>query len=97
MPDIRQWTFLKDMNYSGSLTISDVWLWTKWLYFYPGDGAVYLIINNIPSASHFFEITYDSYGGVFSGIFSLIAWIILLMIYVVTFGKYHDDHWRYNR
>jgi len=29
MYDLRQWSFVADMNYSGSITISDVWLWIK--------------------------------------------------------------------
>lgn len=78
MVNLRQWTFIADMNYSGSITISDVWLWFKWLFFYPGDFFVYFLINNTPSIGHFFEITYSSYGGVFSGIVSFIVWIIAL-------------------
>lgn len=80
MYDPRQWTFVADMNYNGSITISDVWLWCKWLYFYPGDGFVYFLVNTIPNIGHFFEITYSSYGGVLSGIISFFAWIITLGI-----------------
>jgi hypothetical protein len=31
----RIWQFAADMNGDGVVTISDVWLWFKWLYFYP--------------------------------------------------------------
>ena len=34
---MRQWDFNADMNSDGAVTISDLWLWGKWLYFYPGD------------------------------------------------------------
>jgi hypothetical protein len=88
MYDPRQWAFVADMNFSGSITISDVWLWFKWLYFYPGDGFVYFLFNKIPDVGHFFEITYSSYGGVLSGIVSFCVWItatfILWVILIVA-------------
>ena len=80
MYDPRQWSFVTDMNYSGSVTISDVWLWFKWLYFYPGDGLVYFLVNGAPKIGQFLEITYSSYGGVLSGVVSFIVWIIALGI-----------------
>lgn len=80
MYDPRQWSFVADMNHSGSITISDVWLWVKWLYFYPGDGFVYFLINKTPAIGNFFEFTYSSYGGVFSGIISFFIWFIALAI-----------------
>ena len=80
MNDPRQWSFMADMNYSGSITISDVWLWIKWLYFYPGDGFIYFLVNQAPDVGHFLEITYSSYGGVLSGIVSFVVWIIALAI-----------------
>ena len=72
----RKWVFVADMNYNGSITISDVWLWFKWLYFYPGDVLIYFLVNSTPSIRHFFEITSSSYGGVFSGIVSYVIWIL---------------------
>lgn len=82
----REWVFIEDMNYSGSITISDVWLWFKWLYFYPGDGVVYSLLNVVPELGHFFEITYSSYGGVLSGITSLLFWVIAFIISVEIWG-----------
>ncbi len=79
MNDPRIWGFVADMNFNGSVTISDVWLWTKWLYFYPGDGLVYLLLNKAPQISSFFEMTLSSYDGVFSGIVSFIIWFILFI------------------
>lgn len=80
MYDSRQWGFIADMNFSGAVTISDVWLWIKWLYFYPGDLMVSFFVNKAPSLGQFFEITYQNYGGIFSGIFSFFAWIFIFMI-----------------
>jgi hypothetical protein len=76
MYDPRQWNFVADMNNSGSVTISDVWLWFKWLYFYPGDGAIYALVNTVPWFGQFFEITYNSYGGILSGLISFFVWIL---------------------
>lgn len=78
----RQWAFIADMNHSGSITISDTWLWFKWIFFYPGDVFVYILINNTPKIGNFFEITYSSYGGVFSGTVSYFAWIIAIGCFV---------------
>jgi len=80
MYDTRQWGFVTDMNYSGSVTISDVWLWFKWLYFYPGDGLVYFLVSKVPKIGQFFEITYNSYGGILSGVVSFFVWVIALGI-----------------
>lgn len=78
MYDSRQWSFVSDMNHSGSITISDVWLWFEWLYFYPGDGLIYFLMNKAPEIGQFFEITHSSYGGILSGIVSFVFWIFLL-------------------
>jgi len=77
----RQWAFVADMNYSGAVTISDVWLWFKWLYFYPGDGLLYSIINGAPPIATFFEITFNSYSGFFSGFVSFFCWLFVLAMF----------------
>ena len=87
MYDLRQWAFVTDMNYSGSVTISDIWLWFKWLYFYPGDGFIYFLVNKFPALGRFLEITYSNYGGVLSGITSFFVWIIVALIIVGIIEK----------
>jgi len=82
MNNPRLWHFVADMNLDGSFTISDVWLWFKWLYFYPGDGLVYLFLNKTPSIADFFEMTTSSYGGVFSGVVSLVFFGIVSAVSV---------------
>lgn len=78
----RQWLFVADMNFSGAITIKDVWLWVKWLYFYPGDVFIYFLLNKVPGVGHFFEMTYSSYGGVLSGILSFFIWIIIALVII---------------
>jgi hypothetical protein len=74
----RIWQFAADMNGDGVVTISDVWLWFKWLYFYPGDGLLYFLVRGAESIAKFFEVTPDSFGGAFSGVASFFAWLIVL-------------------
>ena len=87
--DTRLWNFVEDMNYDGSITISDVWLWFKWLYFYPGDYLIRLVINKTPELAHFLEISHESYGETLSGIISLIVWGIgiLVTLGLIAFGE----------
>ena len=75
MFDPRQWLFVADMNYSGSVTISDIWMWCKWLYFYPGDMAIHFLVNTAPVVGRFLEVSYTDYGGILSGVVSFILWI----------------------
>jgi uncharacterized iron-regulated membrane protein len=76
MDNARQWAFVADMNYDGAVTISDVWLWVKWLYFYPGDLFLAGLMSGFPGVARFFEITSGSYGGFFSGVLAAIVWLV---------------------
>jgi hypothetical protein len=77
----RQWEFVADMNRDGSITISDVWLWFTWLYFYPGD----LIIRTLGNSAigRFFELSATSFGGFWSGAISFLCWL-LLSVWIVA-------------
>ena len=77
---MRQWSFFADMNHDGVVTISDVWLWFKWLYFYPGDLALQGMLSYLPGFATFFEGTGESFGGWGSGIFSFFVWFALLAV-----------------
>src|SRR5258708_9115131 len=75
---MRQWSFFADMNHDGVVTISDVWLWFKWLYFYPGDLALQGMLSYLPGFSTFFEVTRESFSVWGSGIFSFFVWTALV-------------------
>lgn len=77
---MRQWEFISDMDYNGAVTVSDVWLWVKWLYFLPGDFIVRLFLEEgtLSTLSTFLEISLASYGGFWSGVVSFIIWSVLL-------------------
>lgn len=91
MRDERQWSFVVDMDYSGSITISDVWLWFEWLYFYPGDGVIYFLVNKVPDVGRFLEITHSDYGGVLSGAVSFVAWFIVLAIIIGAIEEFSEN------
>jgi hypothetical protein len=76
----RIWDFVADMNGDGRVTISDVWLWFKWLYFYPGDGLIYLMGNT--KLGNFLELSANSYGGFWSGVVSFLLWWIGFLLVV---------------
>jgi len=75
---MRDWAFVADMSRDGAITISDVWLWVKWVFFYPGDVLVYLFMSETPRISQFLELSRFSYGSNGSGVISAFAWLILL-------------------
>jgi hypothetical protein len=79
---MRTWVFIADMNYDGGVTISDLWLWFKWLYFYPGDALLLLTMEILPSVSAFFEISQADFGGVFSGVISFFVWAGLTFAFI---------------
>lgn len=74
----RQWPFIEDMNFDGTMTISDTFLWFKWLFFYPGDLFIKLIIDEFPEIASFFEVDYTNYVGMLSGTVSLFAWLCVI-------------------
>src|SRR5712675_1416458 len=41
--DVR-WIFLADMNRDGYVTISDFWLWIKWVFYAPGDWILLMLM-----------------------------------------------------
>jgi hypothetical protein len=66
------------------VTVSDVWLWVKWAYFWPGDGLIYLAIQKTPELAEFFELSAAKYGGPLSLFLSFPMWIIALVVFIVT-------------
>ena len=87
----RIWKFLWDMNGDGYVTIRDIPEWALWLFYYPGDFIISLILSNGATAK-FFEMTQDYYGGRLSLALSLIVWLMLVItvwaapIVVVSFA-----------
>lgn len=82
----RQWALVWDMNYDGVFSISDVWLWFKWLYFYPGDLVMYVILQ-APKLATFLEMTSDSFFGVASGVISGFVWLLLYVVIALQLDK----------
>ena len=90
MDDPRQWHFVADINNSGLVTISDIWLLFKWLYFYPGDYLINFFVEQEPEIGRFLELSYSYYGGFLSGFISLFSWITAIAMVVTSFNKLDD-------
>lgn len=67
------------MNGDGAITISDVFLWVKWLYFYPGDYVIAYTGNTFLGI--FLEFDGNSFGGIGSGVISFFLWGSLFLPY----------------
>ena len=85
--DPRVWKFVKDVNHDGYITISDVFKWIVWLFFYPGDLCIKLLIKKAPGVARFLELSYRDYGSTFSAIISAVSWIIIVIIVLVLFSS----------
>ena len=82
MDSHRQWSFIADMNFDGIVTISDFWLWVKWLYFYPGDFFISVLIEAFPDITIFLELSPSDYGGLGSGFFSFIFFLFVYGFFI---------------
>jgi hypothetical protein len=78
--DSRLWSFAADMSLDGQVTISDIWLWFSWAYFYPGDLVVAMMLSTAPGFARFFEMTPAGYGASFSGVVSFFAWVLVVLL-----------------
>ena len=76
----RPWHFQLDINGDGIFTVTDVFKSTGRLFFLPGDSLIYFTINEAPRVARFLELGRDSFHGILSGIISLIAWVLFLVI-----------------
>ena len=79
----RLWFFEADMDQNGVITISDLWLWVQWLFFYPGDLLI-LGIMKFGDIHTFFELSSSTFGNWFSGIISFVFWSIHILGPVVA-------------
>lgn len=79
--DNRFLFFAPDINLDGKFTISDVTIWSKWIFFYPGDFLAYLLITKWKPVSKFLEISKIPREGWGSGIISLVFWYILIIYF----------------
>ena len=84
MAAARLWFFEADMDQNGVITISDLWLWVQWLFFYPGDLLI-LGIMKFGDIHTFFELSSSTFGNWFSGIISFIFWFTHILWLVVLF------------
>jgi hypothetical protein len=93
-----RWTWKRDINDDGKVTISDVVGWVKWVFYYPGDWVIDKLLKQNGKAAAFLELTPDSYGGRISLIISLVglplvvfAWIVVIGVPLMIFGMICDE------
>ena len=84
MNGTRRWEFVADMTGNGTVTVSDFWLWIEWLYFWPGDYLIWLVIRYLPAVASFLELNPGKYSGPLSLFISFGLWIVFLVLVVVT-------------
>jgi hypothetical protein len=93
--DTRQWEFVADMSFDGFVTISDIGLWVKWLFYYPGDWVILKLSHN--PFGRFFEFSAADYGGVFSLLISLLFFTIIFFIpSMITEAIAEQKEWNEN-
>ena len=79
-----RWTFAWDMNADGVFTISDIGALFNWLFFAPGDLAIFVTITQFSTVANFLELSASFYGGWISGILSGLVFIVGLS-WVISF------------
>lgn len=80
-----RWEFQWDLNYDGVISISDVWLWVKWILVWPGDRIIYWLSKG--PALTFFELSPQSYGNWFSIMASVFIWLIVLLFFFAVLNE----------
>ncbi len=78
----RLWQFIWDMNQDGIVTFRDIPDWALWLFYYPGDLLVYLILSS-PETARFLEMSFYDYGGRSSLVLSAAAWLLVCAVPIV--------------
>ena len=77
-----RWFLEKDMNCDYLFTISDVFMWVEWVFFLPGDGLLWAVMQS-ERAAIFLELSPNFYGGWISGILSGFGWFSAFILWVV--------------
>lgn len=85
--EVDRWTFTKDMNLDGVFTIADVGQWIGWVFFLPGDLLIEGILLSGPGLAVFLELSRADFGGVLSGIVSVMGWGVDVAVVVVVAAK----------
>lgn len=69
-----------DITADGSVTVADLWAWTVYLFFLPGDALLTLLLLYAPGLASFFAVGPGSYGGPLSMILSITGWLSIFVV-----------------
>ena len=75
-----RWHLAQDMNGDGATTISDVWLWFKYIFFAPGDWLFLIIMTKATGLALFLEMSPQMLYGGLSGTLSAIVWLVIVSL-----------------
>lgn len=86
--NVPDWlSFAMDMNADGRFTVSDAWLWVVQLYFLPGNGVLWLLLEYLPSFAGFLELGTSSYNGLVPAVVSVAIWLFTVVMFGVVIGS----------
>jgi hypothetical protein len=69
-----RWAFDLDMNHDGQVTITDIGMLCRWIFFAPGDCLLLGIMLKLPGVATFLELTPAYLYGWWSLFISLFTW-----------------------
>lgn len=73
-----------DMNVDGEITLADVGLWLKHVFFLPGDFLLSTLLAFLPGLGADFGLSEADLGGPVSAVLSCIAWLFCLICVVLV-------------
>ena len=79
-----------DQNLDGTTTISDIGLLAGTIFHAPGDALLIFVINSMPGAATFWELSFEHFGGFGSGVVSFIYWV-LIVIAIGVFDSFGSE------
>ncbi|RWO96929.1 hypothetical protein [Mesorhizobium sp.] len=75
-----------DRNMDGVVTISDLWLLAKGIFFLPGNYLLTHLLMHMPDVAIFWEIDAGSLYGFWAGALSVLGWMIAIGVALPAFG-----------
>jgi len=90
---VDRWTFVKDMNGDGAVTISDVWATVIWIVFAPGDAIILSVMSAAPAVARFLEIDGTWLFSWKSGVLSFFCIFIAFALYGALLDLLERSDW----
>jgi len=72
-----RWQLSWDLNNDGSVNLTDIWLFLRWVFFMPGDFALLMLMLHATTVALYLGIGVNLLSGAISGAISAVVWIIV--------------------